>query len=165
MQVNKELWDEFQNLKDRVINLDKLIELEKPEPTLQDKVRDEWVGELSVIHDEFEMGCWTDEIGERKNYTRLLNELKRILGIKTVGMLKLQVIADLVNEGKQFAIQDNCYGIAYSFPEGKPEVVNWTGFKTQIGSPRFKDEQAALKAIELMNIPYFEGDITLEELR
>jgi hypothetical protein len=163
MQVNKELWDEFQNLKDRVINLDKLIELEKQEPTLQDKVREALVSKFDWL--------WQQSLDSEYNKHRVADFAYKgqyailLLGKQLYGMLKLQVIADLVNEGKQFAIQDGCYGIAYSFPEGKPEVVNWTGFKTQIGSPRFKDEQAALKAIELMNVKYFEGDITLEDMR
>jgi hypothetical protein len=129
------------------------------EPTLQDKVREALKIEYRTI-----MARLTETVNT-SSYDYHLPNLIKILGVQLYGMLKLQKVADLVNEGKQFAIQDNCYGIAYSFPEGKPEVVNWTGFKTQIGSPRFKDEQAALKAIELMNVKYFEGDITLEEMR
>jgi hypothetical protein len=136
---------------------------EKREPTLQDKVKIKLEDELYQMYKSFVQLHTKDR--DTKPFLDDWQDIIRILGVQLYGMLKLQKVADLVNEGKQFAIQDNCYGIAYSFPEGKPEVVNWTGFKTQIGSPRFKDEQAALKAIELMNIPYFEGDITLEELR
>jgi hypothetical protein len=133
---------------------------EKPEPTLQDKVR------TALYQELYGIGC---AISPRpmslSSERKFVKQVMDALGVQLYGMLKLQVTADVLNEGKQFAIQDNCYGIAYSFPEGKPEVVNWTGFKTQIGSPRFKYKQAALKAIELMNVKYFEGDITLEELR
>jgi hypothetical protein len=130
---------------------------EKPEPTLQDKVREALTTKINSIHRYLQ----PDPYGY--SLAQMGKEIIQMLGVQLYGMLKLQVIADVVNEGRAF---DDVGWWTIAFHRGGEYFPKYQHNTNQrLFAPKLADEQSALKAIELMNIPYFEGDITLEDMR
>lgn len=129
------------------------------EPTLQDKVREALLNKMVGM--AYQLGIVNNGI------TYLGTLFIKLLGVHLYGMLKLQVIADVVNEGWkpdwEDGNQEKCIPL---FSHYTHTWKSYTQYRDLIlGGFTFQTTDKFWKFIELANVKYFEGDITLEEMR
>jgi hypothetical protein len=156
MKVPQEIYSEFQHLKDRVINLDKLIELEKQEPIPFFKEAKEakealWTKLRYLAENLKGAPCSATETWTQK--------VRRILGETQYRHLKTEVCAEVAN--KMFLKEEKGKHWLISIEDGEYKTAwNWDN-DSSFGEIWFNNRQAAEAFLKLMQTPLFEGDVTI----
>jgi hypothetical protein len=159
MKVPQEIYSEFQHLKDRVINLDKLIELEKQEPIpFFNEAKEALENKIESMFQDLKARPYSSPYQtEKQKVIEFLNSLYL--------PLKSEVCRDVVN--KMFPLEDKDYSGSprYFFIEkedGRTIIAwNYRGVAEYLGVPQLNNEQAAEAFLKLMQTPLFEGDVTI----
>jgi hypothetical protein len=154
MQVKKELWDEFQHLKDGVIRLDRMIELEKPPtPPLFAEAKEALEKRIEDMYFYLDTPAKSDVVLRAR-------AIKELLGSLYIP-LKSEVCREVVN--KAYPKKDIGYGRYFIKKEvrGGEYEAGFGNMFTYLGAYELNNKQAAEAFLKLMQTPFFEGDITI----